>query len=196
MRPAWAPLCRPSGSALYEQGAPVAGLLLAPLHNASGVNCGQCEAEIVRSKRPLLLLSSLFHLLEKLFHVDDLDPVKVLEVSQVRISGDDVVGLGLKGTGQKLIIGRVIDNFVGLIQVFGDDRLSEDQFEEPVDGFLFGVECLLDPWILEDPADFFEDLHGSRQLKLLLDPKILELDRERLLPEDSADKEIGIDNRP
>jgi hypothetical protein len=47
------PLCRSLGLAPYEQGTPVAGLLLASTSNATGVNCGQREAESVRESYPL-----------------------------------------------------------------------------------------------------------------------------------------------
>ena len=63
--------------------------------------------------------------------------MKLFEISQMRVSGDDEIGLSFQSAGQELIIGRIVGDFIGDIEIFGDQRLSEDQPKEPFDGFFF-----------------------------------------------------------
>lgn len=41
---------------------------------------------------------------QKSFDIDDFDPLELFKVSEVRISGDDVIGIGLQGTGQEHVV--------------------------------------------------------------------------------------------
>ena len=68
----------------------------------------------------------------------------MLQVPQVGIARDDVIGLFLQGAGQKLVVGGIVDDPVGLIEVLGDDGLSEDQPKKPPHVFFFGLEARLD----------------------------------------------------
>lgn len=49
--------------------------------------------------------------------IDDLDAVKVLDIPQVGIARDDVVGLFLQGAGQKFVVGGIVNDLVGVIDV-------------------------------------------------------------------------------
>lgn len=112
----------------------------------------------------------------------------------MRVSGDDEVRLAFQGAGKKLVIGWVITDPVGFVEVLGDDCLSENEAEETLDGFLSGLKPLLDPGIVEHSAHLLHDLDGGDQLKLSPDPEVLKLGRERGFSEEAADKEIGIDD--
>lgn len=70
----------------------------------------------------------------------------------MRISGDDEIRFAFQGAGKKLVIGWVITDPVGFVDVLGDDRLSEDETEEASDSFLSGLKPLLDPGIVQHPA--------------------------------------------
>jgi len=112
----------------------------------------------------------------------------------MRVSRDDEIRFAFQGAGKKLVIGWVFNDSVCFVEVLGDDRLSEDEAEETLDGFLFWLKPLLDPGIVEHSAHLFHDLDGGHQLKLSPDPEVLKLRRERTFPEQAADKEVGIDD--
>ena len=38
------------------------------------------------------------------------------------VSGDDIIGLGLQGTSQKLVVGGIVLDPVGLVGVQGNDK--------------------------------------------------------------------------
>ena len=65
-----------------------------------------------------------------------------------------------------------------------------------MDGFFLGLESFSDPWILKHAADFPENLYRGCQLKLPTDPEVLKGSRQSILSKKTADKEVGIDNRP
>ena len=69
-------------------------------------------------------MTDLFLLLprpfQKRLHIDDLDAVEVLEVSEVWVTGDDVIGLCLHCAGEEFVIRRVVSNLVNGITACGN----------------------------------------------------------------------------
>lgn len=112
------------------------------------------------------------------------------------ISGDDEVRFDFHGTGEEHVVGRVIGDSVYRIEALGNDCLSEDESKEPPDRFISGVKSFLNSRILKHAANFPENLYRGCQLKVPIDPEILKSSREGILAKESADKEVGIDNRP
>jgi hypothetical protein len=63
---------------------------------------------------PLLFSFDFFN---KRSGIHNVDAVVVLEIAKVRITRDNVIRLFFQGTGQKLVIGRIIGYFIGLINI-------------------------------------------------------------------------------
>jgi len=59
----------------------------------------------------------------------------------------------LQGASRKLIVGWVVGNPIGFIDVFGDNGLSENQPKKPFDVLIFGLKVIFDSRIIEHPAD-------------------------------------------
>ena len=64
------------------------------------------------------------HPLDKRLDIDDLDAVEMFEVSEVRVTGDDVIGLRLHGTGEKHIVSWVILDLVELVTASREKSLG------------------------------------------------------------------------
>ncbi len=95
----------------------------------------------------------------------------------------DIIGPAFQGTGQELVVCGIINDPVGSIAVLGDQGFSEYQLEEPLDVLFIRVEPLLDPWIMHDPVDLFDDINGGHQDKIQVDPVVLEGGRNRIIAE-------------
>jgi len=149
-----------------------------------------------RSPQTHYFLFVLFEFIDEGGSIDDLDAVVVLEVSQVGIPRDDVVGIFLQGAGQEFIVGPVGGNPVGFIKVLCDNGFSENQPEKPPHRFFFGFKAFFDPGIAQHAADLFDDLNRGNQFKVLVDPQDLKLGRQRVFCKQTADKKVCIDHRP
>ena len=146
-------------------------------------------------RRPFLCLFS-FDLLDEGRGIRDLDAIVVFEVSEMGISGDNVIRLGFQGSGQELVVCRIVHDDFDFVDILGNDRLSEDQTKKAPDGFIRGIKSFPDPWVVQDAAQFPDDLNGCHQHKVLGDPKILKLSRERILAEKPTYEKVCVDNRP
>ncbi len=91
----------------------------------------------------------------------------------MRITGQNVIGLPLQGTGQKFVVGGIAGETVCFIPVFGNDSLTEYQPEEPFDVLIPGIKSLLYPGVVQYPVDLFDDVNGGDQDKIQVDPVIL-----------------------
>ena len=142
--------------------------------------------------RPYL---SRFDFVDKRCGVNDLNTLKVLDVPQVGITGDDIIRLSFQGAGKKFVVRWVVGYPVGFVDVFGDNGLSEYQSKESFEGLVFWLESLLDSGVMQDSVDLPDDVDGSHQNKVLVDPVLLEFGRYRISAEQSADKQVCVHDR-
>ena len=92
----------------------------------------------------LPLVAAFTHLPHEAGDLDDLDGVELFEVEEMRVPGDDVLGMALQGAGQKLVVGRVHGEAVSGVQVLGEDGLAEHQMHEAAQPHLRRGKALAD----------------------------------------------------
>ena len=95
----------------------------------------------------LLLIGG--YLLYKASGINNLDPMKLFDVSQMGVPGDNEIRFPFKRTRKEFVVRWIISNPVSSINIFCNDSLSENKAEETSKCFIFGFKSLFDPGILE-----------------------------------------------
>src|SRR6056297_1787662 len=104
--------CAPAGRAYKISRSPRAG-------------CPAIQRGEARARRPTLSICLDFA--DKRCGVDDLDALKMLDVPQMGVTGDDIIRPAFQSTGQELVVRGIFGQPVSLIDVFGNNSLSEYQ---------------------------------------------------------------------
>lgn len=101
---------------------------------------------------------SLLHPLDKRLDIDDPDAVEVFEVSQMEVTGYDVIGLGLHRAGKEHIVSRIVLDLIELVTASRDQSLFHDHADKIVDVVLRGLELLKNPGIVDHAVKLGHDL--------------------------------------
>lgn len=106
------------------------------------------------------------------------------------------MGPGFQGASQELVVCGILGNPVGFVTIGRDD---EGLFPYEIEQMLFFAgnqeEFFLDGGFAKGVFDFGQDLSRDNQLKGAGDPELLQLAGAALGGKETADKQVGIDNR-